>query len=76
MNSKRFRVWLYNDNYRLGRYFTPEDNYIDKAQTTSLVLNLAGNAEITVNQSTLVHDSQDIEIFEDDVVIFDGVKYF
>jgi hypothetical protein len=98
MNSKRFRVWLYNDDYRSGRYFTPEDNYIDKAQTTSLVLNLAGdvvcaihkkepytavliwarvgNSGITVNQSTLVHDSQGVEIFEDDVVIHEGIKYF
>jgi hypothetical protein len=98
VNNKRFRVWLYNDDYRLGRYFTPEDNYIDDAQTTSLVLNLAGdvvcvihkkepreasliwarigNSGITVNQSTLVHDSQGVEIFEDDVVLYDSVKYF
>ena len=102
MNNKRFRVWLRNDDYPLGRFFTPEDNYIDKAQTTSLVLNLAGdvvctiyknepytatliwarigNSGITVNQSTLVFDSQGVEIFEDDVVLFedriDLVLYF
>jgi len=98
MNNKRFRVWLYNDDYRLGRYFTPEDNYIDKNKTTSLVLNLAGdvvcaihkkepyiasliwarigNSGITVNQSTLVYDSKGVEIFEDDVVLLNEVKYF
>lgn len=98
MNNKRFRVWLRNDDYPLGRFFTPEDNYIDKAQTTSLALNLAGdvvcairkkepytaaliwarigNSGITVNQSTLIHDSQGVEIFEDDVILLDNIVWF
>jgi len=41
INKQRFRVWLYNDAYPLGRYFTPEDNNI--GDNTSLVMNLSGD---------------------------------